>query len=128
MISELFQWSFWPSIFAFLAVAIAFYVLGDFVVYTMSRYRERYLEEASTELDDILLQLPAGRVMDCSLAASAFVAFLSVIILMAVTGDFVWLTSIFVGLGSGAPDSALIRHWRRWRRVVNTLFRWSSGC
>ncbi|MCI7644157.1 MAG: type II secretion system F family protein [Lentisphaeria bacterium] len=102
MITELLNWSFWPSIFAFLAVAIAFYVLGDFVVFTMTRYRERYLVEASTELDDILLQLPAGRVMDCSLAASAFVAFLSVIILMAVTGDFVWLTSIFVGLGSGA--------------------------
>ena len=53
----MFTSSFWPALFAFAGVTIAMLVLIDFVTYVGARYKERYLQEASTELDDILLQV-----------------------------------------------------------------------
>ena len=50
--------AFWPAAFAFVAVTLAMLVLIDFGTYVASRYRERYLEEAKTELDDVLIQIP----------------------------------------------------------------------
>ena len=68
----MFTSSFWPALFAFAGVTIAMLVLIDFVTYVGSRYKERYLQEASTELNDILLQIPAGRILDLSVAISIF--------------------------------------------------------
>ena len=48
--------SFWPGLFAFFSVFLATMVLIEFGIYVASRYRERFLEEASTELDDVLIQ------------------------------------------------------------------------
>ena len=62
--------SFWPGLFAFFSVFLATMVLIEFGVYVASRYRERFLEEASTELDDVLIQMPAGRVLDLSLGVA----------------------------------------------------------
>ena len=66
----LLNYSFWPSFFAFLSVFLAATVLIEFGIYTANRYRERFLQEAGAELDDILLQMPAGRILDLSLALS----------------------------------------------------------
>lgn len=63
--------SFWPSICAFTGVLFAAIAIIDFVAYVAARYRERYLQEARTELDDILIQLPAARILDISVAFSA---------------------------------------------------------
>ena len=43
--------SFWPSICAFTGVLFAAIAIIDFVAYVAARYRERYLQEARTELD-----------------------------------------------------------------------------
>ena len=46
--------SYWVGVCAFAAVTLAMLGLIDFGIYVASRYKERYLEEAKTELDDIL--------------------------------------------------------------------------
>lgn len=71
---------FWPSLFAFLAVTLATYVVIDFCYQVSRRYRDRYLEETRYELDDILIQLPPGRVLDLSLALSASAFLLTILI------------------------------------------------
>ena len=55
--------SFWPGMCAFLGVFFAMLVVVEFSAYVGMRYRERFLSEASIELDDVLIQMPAGRVL-----------------------------------------------------------------
>ena len=62
--------SFWPGVCAFASILFAAIAIIDFGVYVATRYRERYLQEASTELDDVLIQIPASRVLDISIAFS----------------------------------------------------------
>ncbi len=69
--------AFLPGICAFMAVTMAFMVIVDFVSYVSSHYKERYLKEAAVELDDVLLQIPASRIFDFSLASSGITAFLT---------------------------------------------------
>ena len=59
------------SFCAFISVTLATMVIVDFISFASSRYRERYLKEAAVELDDILIQIPANRILDLSLAVSA---------------------------------------------------------
>lgn len=59
------------SFCAFISVTLATLVIVDFISFASNRYRERYLKEAAVELDDILLQIPANRILDLSLAVSA---------------------------------------------------------
>ena len=67
----MFSSSFWPGACAFAGVVLAAISVIDFVMYVASRYRERYLQETRTELDDVLIQIPAARVLDISIAFSA---------------------------------------------------------
>ena len=63
------------SICAGLCALFATFVIVEFTSYTSARYRERFLAEAAVELDDILLQMPASRILDLSIAIAA-VAFI----------------------------------------------------
>ena len=71
-----------PSLLAFVSVTMAAYVLVDVIGFVSARYRDRYLAEARLELDDILIQMPAGRVLDLSLGLSALVLLLTVLLLI----------------------------------------------
>ena len=73
--------SFWPGVCAFAGVLFAAIAIIDFGVYIAARYRERYLQEARTELDDVLIQIPAARVLDISIAFSACGVVVSALIL-----------------------------------------------
>ncbi len=110
--------SFWPGICAFAGVTLASMVLIDFVLYVATRYRERYLEEAGTELDDILIQMPAGRVLDLSIAISVFAALVTVLLLGA-QQRFSWgwaiLIAIAVGVFMFPLPRLLLRSLRRRR-------------
>jgi tight adherence protein B len=81
-----------------IAVILATLVIIDTVVYISARYKERYLKEAAVELDDVLLQMPAGRIFDLSLAISAFCCFMTVIIFGAASDGFSWFKAIGIGL------------------------------
>ncbi|MBR7104803.1 MAG: type II secretion system F family protein [Lentisphaeria bacterium] len=94
--------AFWPAAFAFVAVTLAMLVLIDFGTYVASRYRERYLEEAKTELDDVLIQIPPGRILDLSIAASAVGGIITIIIMLLQLDSFSWQWGIPVALAVAA--------------------------
>ena len=80
-----------------LCAMFATFVIVEFVSYTSARYRERFLAEAAVELDDILLQMPASRILDLSIAVAA-VAFILVGGLSSFLSIEVnWIRSIILG-------------------------------
>ena len=93
--------SFWPGLFAFFSVFLATMVLIEFGVYVASRYRERFLEEASTELDDVLIQMPAGRVLDLSLGVATAGMIAAAILFSTRVESFSWKWGWLLILGVG---------------------------
>ena len=64
------------SLSAGISVMLATFVIVDFIREASNRYRENYLKEAAVELDDVLLQMPPGRILDVSLALSGISFFI----------------------------------------------------
>ncbi|OGV51030.1 MAG: hypothetical protein A2X49_04565 [Lentisphaerae bacterium GWF2_52_8] len=88
------------SVCAGLAVTMATLVIVDFISYASIRYKERYIKEAAIELDDVLLQMPAGKIFDVSLAVSALVGFLALAVLCISSSNWSWAKSLIIGGGS----------------------------
>jgi tight adherence protein B len=110
-----------PSLCVLIAVTLATLVIIDTFIYISTRYKERYLKEAAVELDDVLLQMPAGRIFDLSLAISAFCCIMTVIIFGMTSEGFSWVKAI--GLGSIVavgtfPAPRLILRYLRIRRLA----------
>lgn len=61
-----------------LAVTCATVVIVDFVTDASKRYKDRYIQETSVQYDDILLQMPPGKIFDLSLAFAALGGFLAI--------------------------------------------------
>ncbi|MBQ4314657.1 MAG: type II secretion system F family protein [Lentisphaeria bacterium] len=99
---DFFQHSFWPAAFAFAGVTIAAYTLIEFGLFIASRYRERYLEEAKTELDDVLIQMPANRVLDISIAVSVLGAVITLVITAVQMDEFAWHWGILFAVAAGS--------------------------
>jgi len=85
------------SICAGLCALFATFVIVEFVSYTSARYRERFLAEAAVELDDVLLQLPASRILDLSIALSvgAFILFGGMSSFLS--AEVNWLRTVVIG-------------------------------
>ena len=90
--------SFWVGLCAFAAVTLAMLGLIDFGVYVAARYRERYLEEAKTELDDILIQLPANRLLDLSITLSAVGAIVTAVLVSTRSEQMNWGIGVLAAL------------------------------
>ncbi len=73
----MFSSSFFPAICAGAGVTLAALALIRSGLYVAQRYRGRYLKEASTELDDVLIQIPANRVFEFSLTLSGVTGLLT---------------------------------------------------
>ena len=84
------------SFSAMISVSMATLVIVDFVSFASTRYKERYIKEASVELDDVLLQMPAGKIFDLSLAMSALAIFLALIIVGFSSSSFSWQKATFI--------------------------------
>jgi tight adherence protein B len=93
--------SFWVGLCAFGAVTLAMLGLIDFGVYVAARYRERYLEEAKTELDDILIQLPANRLLDLSITLSVVGAIITVVCVSTRSEQMNWGIGVLAALVVG---------------------------
>ncbi len=93
--------SFWPSLFASLSIFAATLVLIEFALYVAGRYRERFLAEAGTELDDVLIQMPPGRILDISLGLSTAAMIVAAVLFSTQIEGFSWKWGIFVVLGIG---------------------------
>lgn len=108
-----------PSLLILLSVALAAYAILDFISFVSARYRERYLHEAAMELDDVLIQMPAGRMLDLSLAISAITAIL-VFLLTSSFSSMGWMACAAVALMMAFllfPLPRLILRQLRKRRV-----------
>ena len=80
-----------------LCVTFASFVIMDFIVFTSARYREKFLQETSVEVDDVLLQLPPARILDLSLALAALAVFISCGSLFLLTSEPTIVQFVFVG-------------------------------
>ena len=112
--------SFLPSICAFAGVVFAAIAIIDFTTYVAARYRERYLQEARTELDDILIQIPAARVLDISIAFSAVGVVLSTLIMTLSAEKISVQTLIIVSVTSACvlfPVPRFILRYLKVRRL-----------
>ena len=85
------------SVCAGLCALFATFVIVEFVSYTSARYRERFLAQAAVELDDVLLQLPASRIFDLSiaLAVAAFILFGGLSSFLSTEVN--WLRTVVIG-------------------------------
>ncbi|MDD5697254.1 MAG: type II secretion system F family protein [Victivallaceae bacterium] len=109
-----------PSVCVLIAVTLATLVIIDSFIYISTRYKERYLKEAAVELDDVLLQMPAGRIFDLSLAISAFCSFMTVVVFGAASSGFSWAKAVALGVivaVASFPVPRLILRYLRIRRL-----------
>lgn len=116
----LFNSSFWPGICAFFCVLCAALVLIDSGLYIAGRYRERYLREATTGLDDVLIQMPPGRVFDLGLALSATGGCSMVLLFAAGLEDTPWQWGLLIGALVALvlfPVPLLVLRWLKRRRL-----------
>ena len=79
--SDILHLTLLPSLLLMISVTLGAYAIFDFIGFVSARYRDRYLHETATELDDVLIQMPAGRLLDLSLAISALTAIISFLLL-----------------------------------------------
>lgn len=85
------------SVCAGLCALFATFVIVEFMSYTSARYKERFLAEAAVELDDVLLQLPANRILDLSIAIAAVSFFLFGGLSSFLSSEVNWIRTIAIG-------------------------------
>ena len=85
------------SVCAGLCALFATFVIVEFTSYTSARYKERFLAEAAVELDDILLQMPASRILDLSIAIAAVSFILFGGMSSFLSNEVNWARSILIG-------------------------------
>ena len=85
------------SVCAGLCALFATFVIVEFMAYTSARYKERFLAEAAVELDDVLLQLPANRILDLSIAIAAASFFLFGGLSSFLSSEVNWIRTIAIG-------------------------------
>lgn len=86
------------SVCAGLCALFATFVIVEFTSYTSARYKERFLAEAAVELDDVLLQLPASRILDLSIALAAVSFILFGGLSSFLSSEVNWLRTLVIGL------------------------------
>ena len=85
------------SVCAGLCALFATFVIVEFTSYTSARYKERFLAEAAVELDDVLLQLPANRILDLSIAIAAASFILFGGLSSFLSSEVNWLRTVAIG-------------------------------
>lgn len=109
------------SICAGVAVTLATMVVVDFVSFTSNRYRERYVQEAAVELDDVLLNIPPDRIFEVSLALSGLAAFLALVLFGLGSASFSWSKGgilALIGAIAAFPAPRLYLRWRKKARLI----------
>ena len=91
------------SLSAGLSIMLITMVIAEFFAYTSKVYKEKYITEAATELDDVLLNMPPGRILDLSLALAALTGFLAVTIFVLWSSSYTWPKAAFIALITGFP-------------------------
>lgn len=103
------------------SITLATLVIVDFITYTSNRYKERYIQEASVELEDVLLQIPPGRILDFSFALSAVAAFIAIVFVALGATNFTWPKALFFAISAAIvafPSPRLYLRYKRKKRLV----------
>ena len=93
-------------------------VVADFFAYVSQTYKERYISEAAVELDDVLLNMPAGRILDLSLALSAIASFLVIAVFAIFSNSFSWPKALICGLLAAVVSFPLPRLYLRKKKKI----------
>lgn len=96
-----------------LSVTFATFIIIDFLSDASKRYKSRYIEETAVEYEDILIQMPPGKVFDLSLAISGLGAFLSIAVLCITSANPSTTKIVFIGLIAAAICFPLPRLYLR---------------
>lgn len=96
-------------------------VIVEFFSYTSKTYKERYIKEATVELDDVLLQMPAGRIFDLSLALSCIAAFIGIAALALFTDNWSWPKAVFIGMVLAVPAFLSPRIFLRYKKKTRLI-------
>ncbi len=108
------NYTLFAALCAGMAVTLATYVIVDFFALLSTRYREKYLQETAVEMDDVLLNMPPARVLDLSLAVSAFAGFAAVLGLGFYGAELSVAKMVIVALIGAAATFPLPRIYLRW--------------
>ena len=84
------------SLCAGVSVMFATLVIVEFASFASARYKERYLRDTAVELDDVFLQMPAGRIFDLTIALSGLSAFISLIVFGMSSTTWSWPKAAFI--------------------------------
>ena len=93
-------------------------VVADFFAYVSQTYKERYISEAAVELDDVLLNMPAGRILDLSLALSAIASFLVIANFAIFSNSFSWPKALICGSLAAVISFPLPRLYLRKKKKI----------
>lgn len=84
------------SLCAGVSVMFATLVIVEFTSFVSARYKERYLRDTAVELDDVFLQMPAGRIFDLTIALCGLSAFLSLVVFGMSSNNWSWSKAAFI--------------------------------
>jgi tight adherence protein B len=100
------------------AVILITLVIAEFFAYTSKTYKEKYIQETAVELDDVLLQMPPGRILDLSFALAALAAFLVVAALAFWSDVFSWPKAVFLAAVAGGLAFMAPRFYLKQRKAA----------
>ena len=104
------------ALFAGLATTLGLIVIADGFSVISARYKERYLQETAVYIDDVLLSIPPGRVLDLSLIFSALAAFIAIGAVSYYTGGISLMKLAVVGILAACAAFPLPRVYLRFLR------------
>ena len=99
-----------------LATSLGLIVVINVVTAFSVRYKEKYLQETAVVMDDVLLSMPAGRVLDLSLIFSVLAAFAAVGAVGYYTGNLNLTRILVAGLLAGVAAFPVPRVYLRFLR------------
>ena len=107
------------SLCAGIAVTCTALVFVEFFSALSARYRERFIQETSVEMDDVLLNMPPSKILDVSLALAAACAAAAVFAVGFLVENMTVMKGVVAallaaGLAFPAPR-LLLRHLRKQR-------------
>jgi len=109
------------SVCAGITVTLGALVVIDFISDTSVRYRERYVQQAAVELDEVLLNIPPDRIFGLSLALAGLAGFLAMLIFGLGSLNWSWskgLALAAVAALAAFPMPLWYLRWRRQRRLL----------
>lgn len=113
------DFSFPAALAAAVSAMAATFVIADFISFFSKRYRERFIAETALELDDVLLAMPAGRILDLSIGLMIACGLAAGLVVLGISGDMDWKTpfccAVIVGGIAFLIPRAVLKYMRKKR-------------